>query len=408
MNELTRRTFRQEQRRAVAMGVIETAGQTFLVLIAVAVFHAGATSKALLVLSTSLGLLASPVVLGMVRRGGWRVSAAAGSLFLVSGAAMAIAALLPDHRIFVPCAILAFMMVGASVPLGTKMYQDNYPDANRGTLFSKSVVVRIVAAAVFAWMGGHLLESDLGQYRLLIAAFSVAFFFSALCLFRCPSKAMDRDVDGHPLHSLHLVREDRVFRWTLWSWMFLGFGNLVMLPLRVEYLANPDHGIALSPGMVALFTGVLPNVSRLLMSRVWGFLFDRMNFFLLRLVLNVGFMAGTLAFFLGTTMAGFMVGSLLFGVALAGGDIAWSLWVTKIAPPGKVAEYMSVHTFFTGLRGIFAPFAAFYLIKIVSIGPLAWGCVGLMVFGSLFLLPEVKSITSRRPGQPLTPDGDAG
>ena len=41
------------------------------------------------------------------------------------------------------------------------------------------------------------------------------------------------------MRALGYAKQDRLFRRVLISWMLLGFGNLMMLPLRVEYLANP-------------------------------------------------------------------------------------------------------------------------------------------------------------------------
>jgi len=103
----------------------------------------------------------------------------------------------------------------------------------------------------------------------------------------------------------------------------------MMLPLRVEYLANPRYGLNLSVGAIVLLTSVVPNISRLLMTQVWGRLFDWMNFFLLRIILNGGFALGILAFFTGNSMMGLVLGSLIFGVSTAGGDVAWSLWGDK-------------------------------------------------------------------------------
>jgi hypothetical protein len=57
-----------------------------------------------------------------------------------------------------------------------------------------------------------------------------------------------------------------------------------------------------------------------------------------------------------------MLAAITFGIATAGGDLAWTLWVTKVAPPARVADYMSVHTFFTGLRGLAAPLVGFALV----------------------------------------------
>ena len=39
------------------------------------------------------------------------------------------------------------------------------------------------------------------------------------------------------------MREDALFRRTLVMWMLMGFANLMVLPLRVEYLANPKQGV---------------------------------------------------------------------------------------------------------------------------------------------------------------------
>jgi MFS family permease len=126
------------------------------------------------------------------------------------------------------------------------------------------------------------------------------------------------------------------------------------------------------------------------MSPIWGWLFDRMNFFALRITLNIGFAIGILAFFTSADPKGLVLGAIVFGISNAGGDVAWSLWVTKFAAPEHVADYMSVHTFFTGLRGVLAPLAAFHAIRILEIHTLGWIAAGLIVMSSLLLLPEVK------------------
>lgn len=73
------------------------------------------------------------------------------------------------------------------------------------------------------------------------------------------------------------------------------------------------------------------------------------------------------------SLGGLALGAVIFGVANAGGDVAWSLWVTKFAPPERVADYMSVHTFFTGVRGVAAPLIAFHLVGTMGMVPMA-GC----------------------------------
>ena len=152
----------------------------------------------------------------------------------------------------------------------------------------------------------------------------------------------------------------------------------------------------------ALLVGVIPNLARLVMSPIWGRLFDRMNFFILRIVLNCGFALGMLSFFGGDHVAWLVLGAIIYGVSNAGGDVAWSLWVTKFAPPERVADYMSVHTFFTGLRGVVAPVAAFWMVEHFSLAAISWLGAIMIVFATLLLIPEIKFGKSARPGAALT------
>jgi hypothetical protein len=171
-------------------------------------------------------------------------------------------------------------------------------------------------------------------------------------------------------------------------------------------LANPKYGVQvhgqlLTAGTIALLTSVLPNAARLLLNPLWGALFDRMNFFVLRITLNLGFSAGILSFFTSNSLTGLVIGAILFGISNAGADVAWSLWVTKFAPPDRVADYMSVHTFFTGVRGVLAPLVAFFLVADLPLHVLGWISVGLILIGSAFLVPEIKFGKTSRPAAAL-------
>ena len=410
-------TYRYEKWRALSSGVLETAGSTFLILIAVRWFHAGAMAKAMVAGGSSVGLLLAPMVVAWVERRGLPTTRAAARLAVVGAATFVLMALVPSLPVFVAGSILALACSSAMVPLLTQVYQENYPEARRGRLFSRTFMVRIAMAAAFAQAGGWLLTANanahflgldfaggIERFRWLLVGFAGAFVLAAFCLSRVPSRALvAAGASTHPFRALRFVRKDRVFRTTLVAWMFLGLGNLMMVPLRVEYLANSRygvtlHGAALTAGAIALLTSVLPNAARFVLNPLWGWLFDRMNFFLLRITLNVGFMLGILSFFTSGSLTGMVVGALLYGMAVAGGDVAWSLWVTKFAPPERVADYMSVHTFFTGLRGVVAPVLAFQLAGVLSLAAIGWLSAGLILAGSLVLLPEVRLGRTARPG----------
>jgi hypothetical protein len=82
--------------------------------------------------------------------------------------------------------------------------------------------------------------------------------------------------------------------------------------------------------------------------------------------------------------------AVVFGISNAGGAVARSLWVTKFAAPERVADYMSVHTFFTGLRGGVAPVVAFQLVAHWSVAQISWLSVGLILAATALLIPELK------------------
>ena len=395
--ERTATTYRAEKWRAVFTGILETGQATFLLLIAVRWFHAGPTEKGLLVAGQSIGLICGPLVVNLTQRFRWPVAHAAAGMVALGALGMGLALAVPDLHAFIAGSMLATFAMAAIVPLMTQVFHENYPAATRGALFSRAFMVRIAFAVVFSQFGGWLLTGNIEQYRWLLAAFAISLVAVCYCLTRIPSDPLAATESSHPLRALRHVRDDRLFRQVLISWMLMGFGNLITLPLRIEYLANPAHGVSMTNGQIAFVTGVVPNLARLIVTPLCGMAFDRMNFFTMRAMLNLGFAVSILAFFTSNTMPGLILGAIIFGISVAGGDVAWSLWVTKLAPSNRVADYMSIHASLTGVRGIIAPLVAFHAIAHYSLVTVGWFCVVLVLLGSAMLLPE---IFASRPLQP--------
>ncbi len=399
--ERTAITYRYERWRALTTGILETAGTTFLLLIAVRAYHSGALWKSAVACGSSLGLLVTPFVVAVVTRRGLAPARAAAWLFFGGALSFVLSAVFQSLPVFALASMLAMAAASSAIPLFTHIYQENYPEKQRGRLFSRTVMIRIACAVVFSYVTGRALSLYFEYFQALLLFFALAMAFGGFCLWRVPSHPIHDSGAAHPFHALRFVRDDKLFRRTLICWMFMGFANLMMLPLRIEYLASPRYGMHLEIGTIALLTGVIPNLARLLLSPVWGHLFDRMNFFVLRVTLNAGFAIGILTFFVSNSFWGLVAGAVIFGISNAGGDVAWSLWVTKFAPPGRVADYMSVHTFFTGVRGVFAPLVAFTLVQRYSVGLLAGLSAALIVAASLLLLPEIKMAKRARSGAAL-------
>ena len=403
MTEQERRriTYLYERWRALSAGILETAGGTFLLLIAVRWFQAGPISKALVAGGGSFGLLLTPLVVYFIARLQWPATLGAARVLWFGAVVVLLTALAPRLPVYVAGAVIASACVASVIPLFTQMYQDNYPAGERGRLFSRTFMIRIATAAIFSKLAGEALTNNLGAFPWLLVVFAVAMAAGGICLYRCPSQPLSLEGGAHPLRALRYVKEDDLFRRTLVCWMLMGFANLMMVPLRIEYLANPKYEMGMTVGMIAVLTGVIPNVARLILSPIWGWLFDHMNFFALRIILNIGFALGTLTFFLSDSRTGLVAAAIIYGISAAGGDVAWSLWVTKFAPPERVADYMSVHTFLTGVRGVLAPVVAFAVVARLSMVTLALISAGLIVLATLLLVPEIKFGRRGRPTDAL-------
>jgi hypothetical protein len=124
----TQRTYRLELQRAVANGVLESAGATFLLLIAVRWFDAGGTAKALVAGGGSAGLLLTPLVVSLVARRQWPAAQAAACFAVVVVVGFLLMAAVPWLPLYVLGSMVTMASASAVIPLMTQIYQENYPE----------------------------------------------------------------------------------------------------------------------------------------------------------------------------------------------------------------------------------------------------------------------------------------
>ena len=211
---------------------------------------------------------------------------------------------------------------------------------------------------------------------------------------RIPSPEISSLKVGQLRANLRLPFRDRLFGLMLLAWMFMGLGNLMMIPLRVEYLANPLYGINASNETVSLLLITVVSIARLLSTKIWGAAFDRFNIITVRCLLNLTFVASIVTFFSSTNIWQIGIGAALLGAAFGGGGVMWTLWVTKVAPPDQVSAYMSMHTFTTGLRMTVAPFLGYAALAMGSPQIAATIACGLIVTSTIIFLrlrPQLKT-----------------
>lgn len=388
--QIAQRTGRLEMLRAVATGLIEFANASFFMLIAVRIFDCSSLEKSLLVGGGSAGLMFSIVLVFFAKHSGLPIAKIISSVVTVAAFCLLLSAVSFNSTMYVCLIFLATLLISSAPPIITTIYQHNIPPQRRGKIYGRVNLVKVASNVALSLLLGQLLVGRLEDFRIYLVLVALATVWSSRILLRVPSVVLDKSEKFSVFSGFHWLGKDPVFRNTLIAWMFMGIGILMMVAVRVDYLANPEHGLNLREDQVILFVSAIPGIVRLVFSPIWGWVFDHMNFFGLRAILNLNFLVGNLAFFTSGGSIGLTIGAILLGLATAGGDIAWNLWVTKFAPTERVPDYMAVHTFLTGVRGVLSPFLAFWLLQSVGMLPLSLISSSLILISVVMLIPEFR------------------
>ncbi len=374
-----RRTIYCELVRSVSAGFLEAGSGTLFLLIAIRHFSAGPGVKGLLASGSSIGNLVSPFLVLLFQAFGFRASRAASGLILFSSAALFFAASSNEIFWFAGGIVLASAAFGSTVPFLAQVYQENYPKHERGRILSKVASLRILIAVFAALGGGWLLQGKPENFPICLNVIGILMVFSAAAMLLCPADAAIKLKRRELLVGVHALRTQKTFQVSILGWMLVGLGSFLILPLRTEYLSNSRYGVNLSEFEVAALVIGVPNVGKFLLYPFWGKLFDKKHFSTVRVIANFTSLFSILTFFTSDSLVGLILGSFMQGVAMAGGEITWTLWTTRLGEGTKVASLTGVHTFFTGVRGVIGPQLGFHLAE--SSSPMVVALVG----GSLIL-----------------------
>lgn len=394
---IVRRTQILDIARAVPSGVLFPLESSILLTIAIKQFDASGLAKGFIAAAGGFGLLASPFMTSVARRIG-RPVMQVGSFVIGIGTLGFIAAMTGHLWLMVIGSIVGLAALNSVIPLNTVTYERNFPVATRGKRVGWGLMLRVAVSAPTALAMGAYLKNHPDRWPLVVLCGAIASVLQVLLYAAIPSAPLERvsGVRNRPWPHFGLLRTDRQLRLTIAAWMLMGFGNLMLLPLRVEYLAQPRYGIMADAAKIAVVTVVIPSIVRLICTPMFGIVFDRLSFFSSRILVNVLFAIYAAAFFSGTSDTGLYFGAVALGVGSAGGDLMWSLWVTKFAPSDRVADYMGLHTFFTGIRAVSAPMIGFAVISRLALSSVALISVTLMIGASLVLVPEMRAERRRR------------
>jgi MFS family permease len=389
-SELHRRTYKYDLWRGFFEGVLSSGIQTFALFIAIRYYNAGEGLKSLIAAAPFIGMILSLPLVHYTAGKGLKKSFCSAVPSALASVCLIIAAWIPSLEFYALMITISYICRSAAIPYLTSIYSDNYPHLKRGASFSKPLLLTVAISSLFGLAGSLLLEMNIIYFNWVFTVVGISALAKAWAISLMPSKVIEKTSHNHPFGNFEYVVKDREFGYVLFTWFIMGFANLWVLPLRVDYVASSTYGIEASPLIVALIITIIPETIRFLFIPFWARLFDHMNFIVLRMILNVLFGMGIALFFISKNLLIIGAGSALIGLAFAGGSIAWALWVTKYAPPEKVSAYMSVHVCLTGIRGTIGPMIGYWTAAQVGATMTGWISCGLMILATIMLLPEIK------------------
>ena len=383
-------TRRAELIRGAMTGPIQAAalGTGAFQVVVLLHFDAGTFAKGLIAGSLHGGLLLTPLAATVVSLLRIPVAKAMAILLAIAGVGLGVAAFADSLSLFLLGVLSGMPAFAAIAPFVTALWQQNAPAKQRGRFFSQTYWVATIAGigstSLIAWWFGD----DPSRFMPVMLGLSLCLFISAFVLLFVPSEPLARG-GRNPLARLSLLWKRPLFGYISAAWMLIGLANLSTIPLRTEYLGNPVYGQNYDSGTILLIVSVTADCLTLASMMMWGRLFDRMNFLVLRIIINVAFGLSIVLFFIPNIWAQ-IAGSIFFGIGRGGGSVAWNLWVTKFAPPEETADYMSVHTFLTGIRGLLGPQIALWTAAHLSLHAASWSATALIVISCVMLVPMIK------------------
>ncbi len=376
-------TFRLDLINSSLGGILEVGFGTFAILIAIRFLGAPDMIKAVLASGVSAGLLLVP---HMQRLAVWTQLSASrfcASLMLICALLLFASGYLSHVWLLAAALFLAQVCFSQLPGFMIQVYSRNYGSKERGKRLSWNFILSALIGMILSYVGGSYLDGQSADPGLIFRIMGMVSLASALALFLIPSQPIKKGKHTQGLmDSLNLLKEDRLFASMLLAWMIMGLGIIMTLPLRIEYLGG-ESGLHLTNEQIALVTVVVFSIARILSSRLWGELFDRVRFLSYRISLNLLLISATVLYFHAESIIGVSIGAALAGVGVGGSKIAWSLWVTKLAPEGMEARYMGAHVALTGLRGALAPFLGYWLLGILGYHGVAWFSVALVTLSTL-------------------------
>ncbi len=278
-------------------------------------------------------------------------------------------------------------------PAWNAVFKHNYTSERRSTLYSYASSLLTITTLLVTTLLGYLLDIDFRLYKIL---FPVAGLFDIMAYINLAkmisigklnehnsdnkftgkiSFALFKDILILPVRNLlRIFRDNKPFyRFEIYFFLY-GMAFMIASPAVPIFMVQTLHldysSISVARGLVFYTATILftPVMGRLHgtgnPTRFCGYLFLALILYPL-LMLSIKYLGVDRNIISPDTLL--YITFFFFGVFMSGITISWNLSSIYYAPSMEVANYQAVHITLTGVRGIFAPFIGYMILKLVSI-----------------------------------------
>ncbi len=388
-------TYRWDRIRGIGAGINEAVVGTFILYIAIKVYEAPNASKAFLMSAGSIGMLMTPIFLWFATRLNVFCNRACAFYTAFTAFTLTVTLFTNNLETYLICAMIALFLSPQGAVMMMQIYAKNYESGERGRRLSSFQMISHASVILTVYFCGKALDADLAYYKWVLFCSVLGFALASLSYSRMPSDRLSMPAGHRPWHNFSLLWKDKTFGLLLVIWLTIEMGNFMTMPIRMEYLVNSQYGINLSGTQAGMLLKSIPLILSFITVKFWGAFFDRFNYIKTRLLASCCMAVSIGLFFASESLTWLIISSVLFGIAEGGGRLVASLWITKVAPNDKVANYLSVYTAASGIRGIIAPFSGYALLSATSPQVVGVAAIAIIAIASLFLAFKSKGFEQR-------------
>ena len=324
------------------------------------------------------------------------------------------------------------------MPAVFSMWQSNVSSEVRNRLWGLTVTITTIASMSAAYLAGLLLDWNPASFRWVFAGAGVLAMLAIFILTISPLRGLYKlNKPPEPLSLTRLFAQpvrrfvtllatDRKFAGFEGAFMLYGLALMVLFPVIPIYM---DQVAGMGYAQAGIASGILGQICVIFLAPVWGRVMDRTGAMFLCMtvmailalfpaILLIGLFASQsvpLAEFLGAMLAvappsssqllvslwsqapvvAVYVGYFVFGIAMSGINVAWSLAPVAFAGSKDASSYSGAHVTLTGVRGMVGPLAGALVLKYLGFAPV------LIISATLFSCASVGMFLLRRHYGPL-------